>query len=124
MPLLPIDYPSPPWFAAGGYVRKLFQSGLPGDSAPRAWKVTISCPWNEALATMTVMRVSQVLEGGYPPMPLDVFVVDSDGVETYPGSTTSGRLRYHSELKEANSVRSRCRHYVKEALHNNMPSGA
>ncbi len=86
--------------------------------------MTISCPRNEALATMTVLRVSQVPEGGYPPMPPDVFVVDCDGVENYPGSTTSGRLRHHRELKEANSVRRRCRHYVKGALHNNMPSGA
>ena len=90
-PVVQVD-PPPPWFAAGGSVRKLFESGLPGDSAPRVWKVTISRPRKEVLAAMNVLRVSQVPEGGYPPMPPDVFV-DSDGVETYPGSTTSGRLR-------------------------------
>jgi hypothetical protein len=111
--------PPRPWFAAGGYVHKLFQSGLPGDSAPRVWNVTISCPRNEVLAAMTVLLVSQVLKGGYPAMSPDVIVVDSDGVETYPGSTTSGRLRYRHELKEANSVCRRCRHYYfKRALHN------
>ena len=93
-PVVQVD-PPPPWFAAGGgYVRKLFESNLAGDSAPRVWTVTISCPRKEVLAAMTVFRVSQQVleEGRYPPMPPDVFV-DSDGVETYPGSTTSGRLR-------------------------------
>lgn len=96
-PLLPVNYgsccanwPPPPWLAAGGYVQKLFESGLSGDLMPhkfREWwylALTMMCliGW---LSCILYCYKSASAGNWIPPMLPDVFV-DNDGGEAYPGS--------------------------------------